>query len=621
MSSLSDYIDELAEISSKTNRTKEEEQQRDKLCNIIAVNMNTITDCDNLNKLDLNTIIDLTETFHALCEGRKNTFYYYALLNYFIKLNEIEDYFPQVFATIILFSKLSEGLKIYNMVSEHEELMDNLTVTFPNIVNVCWKCFTFEDVEERIEDPFFNPDSISEFMQKLEKFIQTSDSTFINLCGKGTVQEVSDYLEKDPEAVERCDQYQYPLTYAATHNRTDVIDLLISKSANIDIKNVFGETALIIACKKNNIELVKYLLQKGANVNLGDDISVSPIFVASYYGYIDLAKLLIDNGSDVNLTTIQNKTAIMYACAECHLDIVKLLVENGADLSIKDIKNNSILIWAEYGGDMSIIEFLVDNGLQISNGSNNEMSPFLFALTHRDIEVADYLLQKGASIDPVYEGMTPLMRYCRDPDDFQVAKYLIDKGANLEYKTDSGLTPLHVAIINDNIPAIGYLISKGADLTAKDAKGLSVVFIAMKANCIDSLEYLLDIGFNANFYCDSLSMTPLMFAVVLKSIPMAKIILNHNADVNGITKESMETALFIAVYCQNYEFIDLLLKYGAKINQQNIKGFTALDYAIDNNDTKMINYLAQYGADVNILDLGKFTPLLRAIYKKKEDAA
>ena len=63
----------------------------------------------------------------------------------------------------------------------------------------------------------------------------------------------------------------YPLHWACKRKiqgGTDMINILLRNGAQINIRDKWGFTPLIVACHNRNYDLVSFLLQKGADVNL-----------------------------------------------------------------------------------------------------------------------------------------------------------------------------------------------------------------------------------------------------------------------------------------------------------------------------------------------------------------
>ncbi|HEV2686908.1 MAG TPA: ankyrin repeat domain-containing protein, partial [Bryobacteraceae bacterium] len=86
---------------------------------------------------------------------------------------------------------------------------------------------------------------------------------------------------------------------------------VLVKSSDVNIKDQRESTPLMYAAAYGSLDVMKLLIDAGANVNAKNAFAVTPILLCSY----DLGKvrLLVDKGADVNARTKQNMTALSIA--------------------------------------------------------------------------------------------------------------------------------------------------------------------------------------------------------------------------------------------------------------------------------------------------------------------
>ncbi|AUV58150.1 ankyrin repeat protein [Bandra megavirus] len=109
------------------------------------------------------------------------------------------------------------------------------------------------------------------------------------------------------------DDDQTPLMAAmTTSSRTNlaIVNLLLDNGAEINLRNRFGKTALILAVINDNDHLVNILLDKGANVNAQDNTGRTAIMYAVIYDSMPIANKLIQYGAKITIKDTTNKTAI-----------------------------------------------------------------------------------------------------------------------------------------------------------------------------------------------------------------------------------------------------------------------------------------------------------------------
>lgn len=127
-----------------------------------------------------------------------------------------------------------------------------------------------------------------------------------------------------------------PLFYATSLNDLRVVQVLLNKGADPDVKNIHGHSPLFIASSKGNTELVKELVSNGANVDLQDQSGKTPLMFAAANGHVEAAKYLIDQSKNINIADNQGNTALHYAFKAVKRDIIEHLINNNADMSIEN---------------------------------------------------------------------------------------------------------------------------------------------------------------------------------------------------------------------------------------------------------------------------------------------
>ncbi len=87
---------------------------------------------------------------------------------------------------------------------------------------------------------------------------------------------------------------------------------------------------LVSAMEDFSFDKMSDALEKGADVNAKDMYGSTALILACRYGYTDMARLLIKKGADVNAKNRWNETALKGACYNGNMDVAQLLIEKGA---------------------------------------------------------------------------------------------------------------------------------------------------------------------------------------------------------------------------------------------------------------------------------------------------
>ena len=109
----------------------------------------------------------------------------------------------------------------------------------------------------------------------------------------------------------------------------------------------------------------------------------------------------------------------------------------------------------------------------------------------------------------------------------------------------------------------------------------------------------------------------LIRAAIAGDLSMVRLLINHQADVNGMDDTGM-TPLLHAVKKQDIYLVRLLLAKHARVDLCSASKANALSQAIDVGRLDLIRLLLDYEADINLIDREGRTPLLQAMHVKEQ---
>lgn len=150
----------------------------------------------------------------------------------------------------------------------------------------------------------------------------------------------------------------------------DMVEFLISKGADVNIKDSEGKTALLWA-SSNSLPNTKILIANGANVNIAANDGMTP-FIQATLGVssgkvpIEMCELLRKNGANINAGLKKQSalkwTALHYASANGDAELVKYLIKHGANVNKATGEGSTPLFLAKLGEYDTVIKILKNAG-------------------------------------------------------------------------------------------------------------------------------------------------------------------------------------------------------------------------------------------------------------------
>lgn len=202
---------------------------------------------------------------------------------------------------------------------------------------------------------------------------------------------------------------------------------------------------------------------------------------------------------------------------------------------------------------------------------------------------------------------------------------LIAAGEDLEAQDKFVGTALHWAALTDNIEAAGVLIAAGADVNAASrGDGATALHLTAQRGSIGVAASLIEAGANMDAR-DTAGEAPLNLAAGNDQPAVALLLLEAGADINVVGIQTGLTPLHNAAEGNAFGSIELLIRFGAGIDQKDSSGGTPLARAVGGGHMDAVRVFLELGADVHgardIDPVFPSTPLELAIAKGLEEIA
>jgi hypothetical protein len=159
-----------------------------------------------------------------------------------------------------------------------------------------------------------------------------------------------------------------PLCQAARSNHEAVISALLEAGAspNCTVKYPWGSNrAKPVIFTAKTLHLVRLYCTKGANINARDQFMQTPLMIAVKRKKRDIVQYLLDHGADINAMGKQGRTALIIACKNKSKKIVRILLERGSGVDAVSPKGPA-LVAAAGRGYYKIVELLLEYGADIN---------------------------------------------------------------------------------------------------------------------------------------------------------------------------------------------------------------------------------------------------------------
>lgn len=407
---------------------------------------------------------------------------------------------------------------------------------------------------------------------------------------------VSDFFKNDPNAVD--DRGFTRLQNAIMANDLKKVNALIRAGADMGLKgkNV-GSPPLHFALLLERQMIVLALLKAGADVNLKDASGQTPLHIAVQKGQEAFILALLKLGADPNIPDHNGRTPL-HLVPKSSPQIVSLLAKHKAEMSARDKDGNTPLhLFLDYP---EIAGQLLANGADPNVLNCNQVSPYMMMLDEYRLRHRPEMLQK-----------------------------MIDQKANIAAVNPFGETVLHLAARLEMEETFLHVVSK-AELSAVDSFGNNVLHALVRTQNVLMVARVLERAPELVLEKNQSGFSPFDELVRCadsaycpfggKFIAVAKMLLTHKADPNGVDRKG-RSLLHHAVVNDKIEFLEDLLLAGADPDLVDRDGKTALHIAIERRNIKAMDTLLDCEANPDMTDDRGWTILDRLAEKGDRDSS
>jgi ankyrin repeat protein len=408
-----------------------------------------------------------------------------------------------------------------------------------------------------------------------------------------------------------------------------------AEDVDVNARKPDGSTPLQWAVYENDVAEVERLIKAGADARLANNYGATPMSLAAEVANTEILKLLLDAGADADSPNADGMTTLMAVARTGNVDAAKLLIDHGATVDAREaFGGQTALMWAAARRHSAMIELLADHGADVDARS-----------TARDYQRHITAEGRPKSLDS--GGFTPLLYAARE-NCIACIDSLLANGADIDLADPDGVSPLHLAVMNANWDLSKKLIEAGADVDQWDIFGAAPLFTAVggrsrndggrasidppnETTGLEIVQLLLEHGANPNMQLffrpanvrgatNLRGSTPLIRAATNNDMDVVKLLLEHGADATVYQADRQTPIHAVLAGRANekdaVELIKVLHDAGTDVNVvalivhiEEVRGGSAVHYAVRKRYKDVIRLLASYGADMNLKDQDGLTAL------------
>lgn len=199
-------------------------------------------------------------------------------------------------------------------------------------------------------------------------------TNFFFACSSGNLNTIKDYFKryKLTELISLYDiSGKNPLHHAVKQGHMTVVELLISKGFNSELRDKLFRTSLHLACLLGHAVIAEFLIKSNIDsLNSKDLRGRGCIHFAACAPTSNCLSIILSYSKElISLLDSYGRSALHYAVLNSspeQLDVIRILLENGADLNAVDKDGRTVLHYVAEAGITRAIPFLIQKGIDLS---------------------------------------------------------------------------------------------------------------------------------------------------------------------------------------------------------------------------------------------------------------
>ena len=186
-------------------------------------------------------------------------------------------------------------------------------------------------------------------------------------------------------------------------------------------ENPTPSVSLHVAALQGNIEAIRQHIKAGSDLNERDAYGSTPLIIATTFGKTEVARALIEAGADMKIRDNYGSTPLHLAALLCRTEIVKALLDNGANRYLRNNSGSTAfdIVAAPFDDDKGIYDNLAQGlgplGLELDYEQIKMTRPKIAEMLRprtEDLEAVVYTPLPGDDWElstPAEQGLDPML--------------------------------------------------------------------------------------------------------------------------------------------------------------------------------------------------------------------
>lgn len=281
---------------------------------------------------------------------------------------------------------------------------------------------------------------------------------------QGHYEFVKKYLETHPDHVNAMSGGKASIQVAAHQGFVDIVQLLISKGANVNVVDKEGDSALHYAAFGNQPETMRILLVNGADKNFLNSSHCTALHICAHKKTPHCVRELLNHNVDVNIQDSYGDTALHDAIGKENSEVVDILCSApNLDFTVKNNRGFNVLHHAALKGNVAATRRILQLARQLVNVKKDDgFAAMHLAALNGHAQVVEALVREGQ--------------------------------ADIDITNNRRQTPFLLAVSQGHISVIEKLVKLGCDVTARDEDGDNAMHLCVvkKNNILQASEPTLE---------------------------------------------------------------------------------------------------------------------------------